>query len=205
MTELQQFATRLVSALESATSADAGVQVVLTYLAAYRGQTVSDIAGATGFTESAVSDYLAALSSLVDESEGIFRLSGAGEALLTHALTTPAAGATVKLTPAQLARWAEVRKIVMDTPSPWGGPNLREMMSRYFDVQDGAPVTDDEAGELHCFFCNQGTYGISIHRPGTVPAVDMPTLLRPLGEPYKLRPSDAKIIERALRAGYTFW
>lgn len=211
-TTSQLFAHRLLNGLDEASlRTDAGVQAVITYLAAYPGQFITDIASATGFTDSAVANYISALGLLVENKDDTYRLSDAGSTLIEHAVTeapiAPSKRSSSSLTAAQLTRWAEIKTIVMDTPELIGSaivnPTQREQMTLFFEVLDGVrTATADEALDMNIHFANQGIQGISLHRPGTSPAF----YFNNLANSYEsLDDSDEEIIELALRAGLTFW
>ncbi|WP_224078073.1 hypothetical protein [Cupriavidus laharis] len=211
---------------ESSLKTDAGVQAVMTYLLAYPGQTIGDLASATGFDETRMQDYLSALGDLVELRGATWSASARGRSAIEHLMavgTGRAKGArpssTVGLTAAEAKRWEEVKRIVMDTPVDSSSETLREQYEHWFRFAESNPpktVAEVDAvytrpkpgeAEAHCTFGNQGSMGITIHRPGTQPVVDFGSLLRHFRQTDddSLVDSDGSLIEKALGLGLTFW
>ncbi len=212
---------------EASLKTDAGVQAVMTYLLAYPGQSVEDLAGMMGFDEARVRDYLSALGDLVESDGATWRPSARARSDIEHALATtvgsvkgPRPASAVGLTAAEAKRWEEVKRIVMDTESKYiVGKSLRAQYEHYFNfVDSNPPQTLAEAtspyarglpGETHAFltFQNQGNIGLTVHRPGTQPAVDFGTLITMFQENDDdcLLDSDGLLIQKALGLGLTFW
>lgn len=213
---------------EASLKADAGVQAVMTYLFAYSGQSVEDIANVTGFDEIRVRNYLSALGDLV-ESDGVtWRPSPRARAETEHALAIATGGVksswpagAAGLAAKEAERWNEVKRIVMDTIPEYlpGGKSLREQYEHYFSfVDSNPPQTLDEAispyarglpGETiaSLTFSNQSNVGITVHRPGTQPAIDFRLLVKMFQEDDDdcLLDSDGPLILKALGLGLTFW
>lgn len=213
---------------EASLKTDAGVQAVTTYLLAYPGQSIEDLAGAAGFDEARVRDYLSALGDLVEADGTTWRLSARGRSEIEHALAAAVGSAkgalssgAAGLTAAEAERWEEVKRIVMDTvpASLPGMESLRTQYEHYFSfVDSNPPKTLDEAtatysypkpGETDasCTFLNQGNIGLTVHRPGTRPAVDFGALIKGFQENDDdcLLDSDGPLIYKALDLGLTFW
>lgn len=226
---LSGYAEALLQAFdESSVKTDAGVQAVLTYLLAYPGQTIGDVAGATGFDDADVQGYLSALGDLV-ESDGVtWRPSARGHAEIEHVLAAAVGSVTstrpsgaAGLTAAEAARWEEVKRIVMDTPPDalYSDASLREQYEHYFNFVDSNPpktlkqatatYSHPKPGETdaHITFANQGNIGLTVHRPGTQPAVEFGTLITKfqLKRADRLLNSDGLLIPKALGLGLTFW
>jgi hypothetical protein len=225
---LNSYAEALLQAFdESSLKTDAGVQAVLTYLLAYPGQTIGDLAGATGFDDADVRGYLSALGDLVESDGATWRPSARGRAEMEHALATAVGSVTsarpsgaAGLTAAEAARWEEVKRIVMDTvPGLMETETLRAQYEHYFSfVDSNPPKTLDEAtagyshpkpGETDAeiTFGNQGNMGLTVHRPGTQPAVEFGTLIQRFQESDDdcLLDADGPLIYKALALGLTFW
>jgi hypothetical protein len=130
-----------------------------------------------------------------------------------------AAGA-VGLTAAEAKRWEEVKRIVMDTVPKRlpGEKSLRAQYRHYFSfVDSNPPQTFDEAispyarglpGETDASltFENQGNFGLTVHRPGTQPAVKFDALITTFQEDDDcLLDSDGPLIHKALGLGLTLW
>lgn len=211
---------------ESSLKTDAGVQAVMTYLLAYPGQTIGDLAGATGFDEARVRDYLSALGDLVELSGATWSASTRGRSEIEYLLAIGAGRAkgpwppgAAGLTAAEAKRWEEVKRIVMDTPSFAASKPLRAEYEHWFRfVDSNPPKTLAEVtavyfrpkpgeAEANCTFRNQGNIGLTIHRPGTQPVVDFGALIRAFQQTDddSLLDSDGPLIEKALGLGLTFW
>lgn len=226
---LNSYAEALLQAFdESSLKTDAGVQAVLTYLLAYPGQTIGDLAGATGFDDADVRGYLSALGDLVESDGAIWRASARGRAEIEHALAAAVgsvkdsgASGAAGLTTAEAGRWEEVKRIVMDTVPEYilGGKSLRAQYEHYFSfVDSNPPQTLDEAtspyarglpGETDASltFSNQSNIGLTVHRPGAQPAVDFGSLIETFQKTDDdcLLDSDGLLIYKALGLGLTFW
>lgn len=194
---------------ESSLKTDAGVQAVMTYLLAYSGQSVDDVAGVTGFDEAKVRDYLSALGDLVESDGAIWRPSTRGRAEVEHALgaaTGSAKGSgpsgVTGLTAAEAERWEDVKHYVMDSAGAYDEP-LSTQFEHFFRVTDSSPGTYPHSAEVEasCTFGNQGNTGITIHRARTQPVIYFENLKRTFG----LSPSDEALIQKALSLGLTFW
>jgi hypothetical protein len=208
---LNGYAEALLRALdESSMKTDAGVQAVLTYLLAYPGQTIEDMAGATGFDDANVRGYLLALGDLVELDGTAWRPSARGRAEIEHALTaavgsvrsTRPSGAA-GLTAAEAKRWEEVKSTVMDSSSTYD-ESLRTQFEHLFRITDSSPGASHPhpaEAEASCTFHNQGNRGITVHRPGTQPVIYFENLKRE----FDLRDSDRTLIMKALSLGLTFW
>jgi hypothetical protein len=195
---------------ESSMKTDAGVQAVMTYLLAYPGQSIEDLAGAAGFDEARVRDYLSALGDLVEADGTTWRLSARGRSEIEHTLA--AVVGSVKgarspgaagLTAAEAARWDEVKSVVMDSSDTYE-KSLRTQFEQLFLVTDSSPGTSpSHPAEVvaSCTFHNQGNWGITVHRPGTEPVIFFEHLQKTFG----LEPSDETLIRKALGLGLTFW
>ncbi|MBR8283917.1 hypothetical protein [Burkholderia vietnamiensis] len=197
--DTQTVASRLLDALDGASlSTDAGVQAVLYYIAAYPGQIVRDIAACTGFTEAQVEAYIAALESFITDRGPGYELNSKGEDVISGKYV-----ASASLTPAQLARWEKIKEIVMDTVPSLTGPNtLRKLMENHFDeFMNSSKIGSHDKNQIEVDFLNQATRGITIHSPGTIPAI----FFRNLKREYDLEEEDEQIIREALAAGLTFW
>ncbi len=195
---------------EASLKTDAGVQAVMTYLLAYPGQAIEDLAGMTGFDEAKLRDYLAALGDLVESDGPTWRPTARGRSEIEQALTAATGSAkgsgpsgVTRLTAAEAKRWEEVKHIVMDSAGAHEEP-LRTQFEHWFRVTDSSPGTlppyPTEA-EASCTFHNQGNTGITIHRPGTQPVIDFENLESTFG----LHAADDQIIRKALGLGLTFW
>lgn len=211
---------------ESSLKADAGVQAVMTYLLAYPGQTIGDLASATGFDEARMHDYLAALGDLVEVSGDTWSASARGCSEIEHLLAVGAGRAkssrpsgAVGLTAAEATRWEDVKRIVMDTPSHGSSKTLREEYEHWFRFAVSNPpktTAEVDAGhfspkpgeaEADSTFGNQQNIGMTVHRPGTQPVVEFGRLLRAfrVTDDDSLVDSDGPLIEKALGLGLTFW
>lgn len=211
---------------ESSLKTDAGVQAVMTYLLAYPGQPIGDLASATGFDEVRVQGYLSALGDLVELSGARWSASARGRSEIEHLLAVGTGRAkgtrpsgTVGLTAAEAKRWEDVKRIVMDTPVSSFSKTLREQYEHWFRFAESNPpktlaevlavYTRPKPGEVEasCTFGNQASMGITIHRPGTQPVVDFGSLLRHFRrtDDDSLVDSDGPLIEKALGLGLTFW
>lgn len=208
---------------EASLKTDAGVQAVMTYLLEYSGQSVEDLAGMTGFDEAKLRDYLSALGDLVESDGAIWRPSAQGRAEIGHSLaaavnsvtSAPTSGAA-GLTAVEAKRWEEVKRIVMDTaPNDSMSVPLRAQYEHWFNFTDSnlPPKTSGprhlKPGELdaNITFNNQGNRGITIHRPGTQPAVYFDNLRTTfqVKKSDSLQHSDGQLIHKALGLGLTFW
>ncbi|WP_250522813.1 MULTISPECIES: hypothetical protein [unclassified Caballeronia] len=197
--DTQTIASRFLDALDGASlSTDAGVQAVLYYIAAYPGQMASDIAASTGFTEARVEAYIAALAPFITDRHSGYELNSRGEDVLSGKLVS-----STSLTPAQLARWEEVKEIVMDTLPDGRGPNtVRQLMEKHFDVYRGLVKSSSrDEPQMLADYLNQANRGITIHEPGATPAVFFPNLK----STFELEDEDEEVIRGALAAGLTFW
>lgn len=211
---------------ESSLKSDAGVQAVMTYLLAYPGQTIGDLASATGFDEARMHDYLAALGDLVEASDDTWSASARGCSEIEHLLAVGAGRAkrsrlsgTVGLSAAEATRWEDVKRIVMDTPSRGASKTLREQYEHWFRfAASNPPKTAAEVdavsfsptpGEIEasCTFGNQQNIGMTVHRPGTQPVVEFGQLLRAfrVTDHDSLVDSDGPLIKKALGLGLTLW
>lgn len=213
---------------EASLKTDAGVQAVMTYLFAYPGQSIEDLASMAGFDEAKLRDYLAALGDLVESDGATWHPSARGRSEVEHALAAAAGSVTssgpsgaVGLTSAEAKRWEEVKRIVMDTVPEYlpGGRSLRAQYGHYFSFVDSSPPkTLDEAispyarglpGETDASltFFNQSNIGLTVHRPGAQPAVDFGRLIKTFQESDDdcLLDSDGPLIFKALGLGLTFW
>jgi len=213
---------------EASLKTDAGVQAVMTYLLVYSGQSIEDLAGMTGFDEAKLRDYLAALGDLVESDGATWRPTARARSEVEHALATAVGSvkgslpaSAVGLTAAEAKRWEEVKRIVMDTVPKYlpGEESLRAQYEHYFSfVDSNPPQTLDEAispyarglpGETDASltFDNQGNIGLTVHRPGTQPAVEFSALIKTFQENDDdcLLDSDGPLILKALSLGLTFW
>ena len=197
--DTQTIASHLLDALDGASlSTDAGVQAVLYYIAAYPGQMASDIAASTGFTSARVEAYIAALAPFITDRCPGYELNSRGEDVVAGKLVSSAS-----LTPAQLARWKEIKEIVMDTLPDTRGPNtVRQLMQNHFDAYRGlAKLSSGDELQMLADYLNQANRGITIHEPGATPAIFFPHLKRT----FELEDDDEEVIRDALAAGLTFW
>lgn len=208
---LQGYAESLLRVLDEASlKTDAGVQAVMTYLLAYSGQSIEDLAGMTGFDEATVRNYLSALGDLVESAGATWHPSARGRSEIEHALV-PATGSVASsrpsgmagLTAAEAKRWEKVKNIVMDSSSTYD-ESLRTQFEHLFRITDSSPGTSHPhpaGAEASCTFHNQGNRGITVHRPGTQPVIYFENLKRE----FDLRDSDEALIQKTLGLGLTFW
>lgn len=213
---------------EASLKTDAGVEAIMTHLLACPGQPIEDVASTTGFDEVQVRDYLSALGDLLEADGTRWRLSARGRSEIERALATAFGSAkgirpsgALGLSAAEAERWEEVKRIVMDTVPEYlpGGASLRAQYEHYFSfVDSNPPATLDEAfspssprkpGETTASltFSNQGNIGLTVHRPGTQPAVDFGSLVKTFQENDDdcLLDSDGPLILKALSLGLTLW
>lgn len=212
---------------ESSMKTDAGAQAVMTYLLVYPGQSIEDLAGIMGFDEARVRDYLSALGDLAEQTGTAWHPSARGRSEIERVLataggsrTSSGAAAAAGLSATEAKRWEEVKRIVMDTsPGALYLGTLRAQYEHYFSFVDGnAPMTLEEAafpglssrpGEAHAqyTFAVQGQVGLTVHRPGTQPAVDFGALIKTFQQSPldRLLDSDGTLIQKALGLGHTFW
>ena len=208
---LNGYADALLPVFDDASlKTDAGVQAVMTYLLAYPGQSIEDLASMTGFDEAKLRAYVAALEDLVESDGATWRPSARARSEIEHALaaawgsvTSSGPSSMVGLTAAEAKRWEEVKSIVMDSSSTYE-ESLRTQFEHLFRITDSTPGTSHphpaEAG-ASCTFHNQGEWGITVHRPGTQPVIYFENLQTTFG----LDPSDETLIRKALGLGLTFW
>lgn len=208
---LNGYADKLLQVLnEASLKTDAGVQAVMTYLLAYSGQSIEDLAGMTGFDEATVRDYLSALGDLVESDGATWRPSARGRSEIEHALAA-ATGSVASsgpsgmagLTAAEAKRWEKVKSIVMDSSSTYD-ESLRTQFEHLFRITDSSPGTSHPhpaEAVASCTFHNQGNRGITVHRPGAQPVI----YFRNLKREFDLRDSDEALIQKALGLGLTFW
>jgi hypothetical protein len=229
MIKLNEYAEAQLQVFNNASlKTDAGVQSVLTYLLAYPGQSVQDVANVTGFDEVRVGDYLSALGDLVESDGAMWRPSARARTEIEYALAISTGSAksssltrAAALTAKEAERWEEIKRIIMDTTPEYlpGEKSLREQYTHYFSFVDSSPPkTLDEAispcarglpGETiaSLTFSNQNNIGITVHRPGTQPAIDFGLLIKLFQENDDdcLHDSDGPLILKALALGLTFW
>lgn len=211
---------------EPTEKSDAGVQAVFTYLLAYPNSAISDLIALTGFDEEKLRNYLDALGTLVAFDGIVWSISDFGyEKMKSELPITPGKLklstylVPVGLSAAELSRWEEIKRIVMDTsPQPPHGATIRQDFESWFsyvdsnppptlkDVSGGRTPNPGEANAVMAF-TRQGAYGVAIHRPGTQPVVDFGRLIKTFqfGGKDNILDGDGPLMEKALSLGLTLW
>jgi len=212
---------------EATVKSDAGVQAIFTYLFAYPSLSLPDFASLTGFDEDNLRRYLEALGDLVEFDGTVWSISEAGNASMKAVLAVASArgkhstsSISTALSVAELARWEEVKRIVMDTPyKSSSGETIRECFEQWFSFVDSNPtptleevtaeyrVSNNDETKASLVFLNQANAGITVHRPGTQPVIYFHNLIKTfqMGGRDNILDEDGPLIEKALSLGLTFW
>lgn len=222
------YAHAMLALLDEATvKSDAGVQAIFTYLLAYPNLAFSDLASLTGFDEDKLINYLEALEGLVEFDGTVWSISDAGDASIKAVLAVAsgkvklsASSTAMAFSVAELARWEEVKRIVMDTPPVHSiSKTCREQFEDWFSFVDSNPTLTLEEVVDVCRALNPGendaaiafsrqiNNGITIHRPGTQPVINFSALIKAFqrGGADNILDEDGPLIEKALGLGLTFW